>query len=458
MTLKQFKHAINMGLGNVILALKEMPEISEGYRDAVLYACLHNTRYDWQCESGRSLYLYEACSLVGDKNYFYNKIIEKLFKTNSLALVGQLCDLLVLLQNNVKLNIGEILKARLDEYISILPKQRSNACKTTLRESAECIAVTLCDIYGINFFVRTMDTLGHIMLQHDDDNIFSYDWLFGSAKMKFSEARVLKVLNNKAEISPGIKYILQKIKENEENRNEYREIRKKAKVSVYDLIEVVLSGKQYHILATIRNFRQNATADDLKLISERIKTETDISIRNSLLKLFTKVDYPGNIEELLTFFYKVDDLKETALAALARFKDERIHKIAVENLRNKTYIPESLDLLVKNYRNDHKLILEVIKGHKDSDGYDFHYLVMAVKDIYRAHSAKKALEILKHIYYKNRCAFCRNGIIDIMCKNKILPPEIQREAIYDCCEDTRKLVRRYTARMNKVCKSTGEIL
>ncbi|MDR1977633.1 MAG: hypothetical protein LBQ42_02755, partial [Synergistaceae bacterium] len=62
-----------MGLGSAILELRKNPRSNEKYRDAVLYACLHNTCYDAQCESGRHHYLFEAIDLIGDKDYFEDK-------------------------------------------------------------------------------------------------------------------------------------------------------------------------------------------------------------------------------------------------------------------------------------------------------------------------------------------------------------------------------------------------
>lgn len=87
--MKQFKKAINMGFGSAILALKKTPGNNKYYRDAVLYSCLHDTRYDWQCEDARHYYLYEAINLIADKTDFEDKIIEKLYKTESLAALPQ---------------------------------------------------------------------------------------------------------------------------------------------------------------------------------------------------------------------------------------------------------------------------------------------------------------------------------------------------------------------------------
>ncbi|MDR3293801.1 MAG: hypothetical protein LBT20_06860, partial [Clostridiales bacterium] len=64
MTNKQFKHDLFMGLGSALVWLKSCPDPMY-YRDIVLYACVHNTTYDAQCEGTREVYLYQAISFVG---------------------------------------------------------------------------------------------------------------------------------------------------------------------------------------------------------------------------------------------------------------------------------------------------------------------------------------------------------------------------------------------------------
>jgi len=114
-----------MGLGSAILVLNKTPGNNEYYWDAVLYACLHDTRYNWQCEDGRHYYLYEAINLMADKTCFEDKIIEKLYKTESLALTGQLSGLLYLFAKDGSSKAADALQKRLDQYLVILPRKRS---------------------------------------------------------------------------------------------------------------------------------------------------------------------------------------------------------------------------------------------------------------------------------------------------------------------------------------------
>jgi len=60
---KEFKDKISKGLGSAVFFLKNNPDKAHKYYNPILWACCHDTRYDSQCESGRSSYLYEAICL-----------------------------------------------------------------------------------------------------------------------------------------------------------------------------------------------------------------------------------------------------------------------------------------------------------------------------------------------------------------------------------------------------------
>ncbi|MDR1979545.1 MAG: hypothetical protein LBQ42_12495, partial [Synergistaceae bacterium] len=170
----------------------------------------------------------------------------------------------------------------------------------------------------------------------------------------------------------------------------------------------------------------------------------DPKIKRALLRVFRYVDYPYSVDKLLAIYNEGnDELKEVALESLARFKARRIHDLAVYNLENGFYIPESLGLLGKNFRGKYELVLNVLKSHKDSEEYDYHCLAMEIRKIFSNRRNPKAQEILLFDYYRNRCSFCRKYIVAIMCKSKCIPVDILEECLYDCCEDTRKNAGRY---------------
>lgn len=81
MKLKDFKDKISKGLGSPILFLKNNPEQAYKYSKVILWACCHDTRYDSQCESGRSAYLYAAICLSNRKSQLENDVLDRLLRT-----------------------------------------------------------------------------------------------------------------------------------------------------------------------------------------------------------------------------------------------------------------------------------------------------------------------------------------------------------------------------------------
>ena len=80
MTKKEFKRAMQCGLGRCIQELKTCDNI-EKYRDIVLWGCTHNLAYDAQCEGTRSYYLYKLAKCYPDVDFFVDAVIPYFYKS-----------------------------------------------------------------------------------------------------------------------------------------------------------------------------------------------------------------------------------------------------------------------------------------------------------------------------------------------------------------------------------------
>jgi hypothetical protein len=146
------------------------------------------------------------------------------------------------------------------------------------------------------------------------------------------------------------------------------------------------------------------------------------------------------------------------LLTLARFEDTRLRELAVYNLQNSLFVYESLMLLDKYFDDDFDLVHMAQKSLKKAGQYEYHNVSKAIRDLLKTRKAAKAQKIQKILlydYHRNRCSFCRNFIVEIMCKNKIIPDDILEECIYDCVWDTRQLAAKYKARKQAVTKTGG---
>ncbi len=444
MNIREFKRNINMGLGSAILELMKEPENNEQYRTAVLYACLHNNCCDVICEKGRHYYLFEAINLVGDLDYFESKIIECFGKTNDYNITGQLCGLLFLFWENGSDKAAEVLQEKLDELIHKLPHITRYSGKANPRENVEQIAIWLYDIYGIKSFYDTVKKFGTILMKSKRENVIWYDWFLSNAEDEFGEKRIYKGLEREALKSPEIKRFLDEVNIEAKKEEERQNISKTDTISIQDLIDASKNNQKSRVLGYGRRLARKASTEELIEIAKKIDDLDDLKIKIALLSVFRAVDYPRSIDNLLEIYDTGnDELQEMVLKVLARFKHKQIHELAVYNLENGIHIPESLGLLEKNFKDEYELILKILKSHKQSMEYDYHSLTMAIRKIFGKRKNSKVKEILLFDYKKNRCSFCREHIVEIMCKSKCIPDNILEECLYDCSEDTQITAYKY---------------
>ena len=76
MEVSEFKRILEIGLGRAIRFLHTND--AAPYRDVILDACLHDTRYDPQAESHRRTYLFDAITLIGSPKFFRSPILQSL--------------------------------------------------------------------------------------------------------------------------------------------------------------------------------------------------------------------------------------------------------------------------------------------------------------------------------------------------------------------------------------------
>jgi hypothetical protein len=443
--IRQFKRIINMGLGSAILELRKNPGSNEKYKDAVLYACLHDTCLNAQDEPSRQRYLFEAIGLVGDKNYFEDRIIEKFNRADDLFLAIQLEELLFLFWKDGSKKSADALQKRLDVLISRLPHITRDTHRKSPREIAEHIATVLLDIQGIRSFFSTAEKFGSVLMRSKQEYVICYSGFLEDAKSKFGETRILRGLEKRSEKSKEIKRFLDEIHLEAEREKERKKNYETNRKSVLEWIDAVVEGERpfgyWGYWHTPRGARE-MSAEELVKIASKIDNTDNPKVKRALLRVFRYVDYPYSVDKLLAIYNEGnDELKEVTLEALGRFKDRRIHDLAIYNLENGFYIYESLGLLGKNLKGEYELVLNVLKSHKN-EKHDYHGIARGVRGIFSERRSPKAQEILLFDYHRNRCSNCRKDTVAIMCRSKCIPDDILEECLYDCCEETRKIAWR----------------
>ena len=405
-----------------------------------MYAATHNTCYDAQSERSRRDYLFDAIKLAGD-SYFLEKIIESFYKAKSFFLSNQLCDLLYCFQKNGYDKAGKAIRIKFEKC---LIKILNSSTIRDQREILEFLAISLCDIYGFKEFFVIAEKMGNLMLK--TEKVIFVDWLFNRACEKFGEKRIMPQLDLQAETSPGKKRFLEEILSNkaisEERKKNYKA--EMEKITIESFIEAAKNRKPFGY--NLRRLVKKVSLEERVKIADIISETDDYETKSAFMRIFYYTDYPYPLDRLFSIYnLENENLKKFTLEAMSRFKDKRLHDLAVFNLKNNLFMLGSLTLLQKNFRNDYDLIYSIQKHHNKKCPYDYHGLSMCIQDIFSKRKDPKAFPILLFDYNKNPCSYCRTQTVKIMRRNKCLPENIIEECLFDCSLDTRKVAKRYAS-------------
>jgi ribosomal protein S13 len=311
------------------------------------------------------------------------------------------------------------------------------------------LTLWLCDIYGTKGFYRCAEQIGQALRKYPDKDIITLIWLIPSCEDKFGRSFIGR-FEKKALKSDGVRVLFDKWKQEDYEESyalkEPRTIRPEPTLD--EVMLLAADGKRISLrkLSGIGRRISDESSSKLHLeIAKKIDESDDEDIKARLMTVFSECNYPYSVGKLISIYERsANDLKVHTLKALARFTDKRVHAIAVENLEHRVHIDESMGLLINNFDNDYDLVYNVQKSLTTVHDYEnYHGITMLIRDIFKEKRDKNAIKILLHCYRNCQCSFCRNIIVETICKQKIIPDNILEECLYDCVLDTRKLAREY---------------
>jgi len=165
---------------------------------------------------------------------------------------------------------------------------------------------------------------------------------------------------------------------------------------------------------------------------------TNDSVQAQLLGVFCRIDYPLNIDFIISLMHSENsDLQQRAIAVLERFKDDRVHSLAITLLESGD-VESGLSLLKKNWIKCDDLLIRkaVLQSQRVT-----HSMQMDLRDIYLKHKSASCGEILNHAYKNGECSYCRSGIVKAMGKNGVLTAKVLFECQYDSYDGTRQYAK-----------------
>jgi len=450
MTAKIFLHNLRKGLGSAIIELKANPNHIQ-YKDIVLRCCLKDIAYDTQIEGTKGYYLYTAICAIGKKDEFEDVIINAFMKRLEYRLFQQLADILCLYIDEGSEKARNAFHAKYQNLIEQLSKQRTFPNKYCEREQFEYLMICEVNTHKWRGFKNCITDAGRIFIKREDDACNYYDWFLCHCRNIFGEERIEQYFVTASEKSPETKAFVTAINELERIRKEYSHSRTEEIVTLKSYIkrakELDKATAPYANMHSLTmRFSRYATQEDLFELTSIIANEQSDKIRAHLLHIFKRVDFPADIDVLIKYVESdCEQLQISAIDALKRLKDPRIHDLAIKFITAGN-IHAGLPLLKKNWRKQDE---SIIRKHILSSKKVPHNLQMEILDIYSNNRSKSCGDILEHIYRNGECAFCRYGIVEAMWKNSVLSEKILNECLYDSYDETRKIANRIKRKHDK---------
>jgi hypothetical protein len=296
--------------------------------------------------------------------------------------------------------------------------------------------------------------MGKIMISKKIDDLFDTDWVIDYAKSELGEEAVINFLQDRAEKNQNIKVFFEEYRLNKQNRQKYQENRQKEVPDFKTIISIVqeyCSQEKLRLLRRniLRRLGEQADKSELIKVAQELESTTDEMRQLALLHVFITAQYPLSIDFLLKLAHSPNKtLAGAVVTALANIKDERIHNLAIELIRDIELSYDTLRLFIQNFQNDYDIILDLLKRENqrlkiEESDFDFHSLTMQVRHIFEHNKGSESLDILLFLYHNTICSHCRMQIVKIMCDNDIILDNLVEECQYDCDEETRNIVSEY---------------
>ena len=457
MKLRSFTRNLRRGIVSAIIELQNNPEI-EMYRDAVMKSCLKDIAHDTQIEGTKGYYLYTAIKTFDNPEEFLNRIAEKFSKRLYWRLSEQLFDILRCFSDDGYALADEALEKKYADLKQRLPRMRDYSLNSCEREQLEELMIRKMD-GGFESFKQCVNDMGEMIIRRGNDDCLWYDLFLDSAEEKFgteiyafiegAENENIAAFNRlyKSKPDEGYELELKIVSVNDFCQSfEFKQNSAKEKrVTIEQLInranELATDQDPYpfRIFSTSRKFAKQARGKELKTLANIALEESSAFIKTALLHTFIFVDFPLDIELLFPYLRSADaHLCEVSAKTLSRFKDERIHALALQ-LFDSGQIENALALLKSNFEIEDEAL---IRKHVLRSKRVTYNMTVSIINIYEKNKSNTCGDILLHFYKNVECTHCRSNIVEMMINNGVNPHNVLEECQYDSYKETRELVKK----------------
>ncbi len=424
MTKKQFKESIRRGLGSAIIELKRTDDISQ-YKDIVLWACLNNTCFNVIFEGHRGWHLYQALSKFDDNEFFLDQIINK-YNINSKDQnsTNQLNDLIFQFAHYGNDRAKKELYNIYDKLIDYFNKHNCQEDNPQI-SYLENVCLNIVYLDGFRSFKKIIKDL---KLSFDNDSgkkVHQFDWFMSVALDQFGEDKVFEYFKK-------IEY------NNYAKRNYDIEESEAQTISIQELLLAPKQPRYTYDFRYARKFANTAEPQEIEKFAKLLIEEENLDTKADMLVVFEYIPFPLSEEYLIEYSKNLnDELRYKAFNALEIIKSEKVHNYAISLFNANIEVSSAITIICNNYHKDDEILIEkylkTINCFQAKDK-NWHSAFLAIEDLIKDNK-NVSKNLLKLIYEKTSCSYCRERIVEKMEKYKLLNSKILEECCWDSNSD-----------------------
>lgn len=425
LNISDFESSLIKGTGLALLYVKNKNVVlTNTYKETILGACIKNLGYDQQMETDRAYYMYEIIECSNDPEYFLNKIV-RAFRNNFIINDWDAYHRFKILNLIAKYN-----EVSLKPLIyKIFEQNISNSFEFILRED-------LVEMDGYSAAIFIAETIGAHLLK---DNLYYENKDF----IKYVENNIEPTFEkNLYKLSMKNRHIRRYLNTSHKNELKKKTFKEKRKLGYREIIERINAKENVHFFLK----KWIISEYDLIKIAEELLKEKDTYKLKKYLSIFWYRKFPLSIDLVIKLAKSKNiQLSSSAKQVLSNIKNKNIREYAIDALKNKlrTYeISDNIDLLRKNYKPiDRRLFEKLLCVNYNKE--ILHSIHSSILSVLAVNKTRNCYNIFKEIYKNLNCLSCRERMIDILIKEKILRGKMLQESLFDANPDIRIKVRRY---------------
>jgi hypothetical protein len=411
-----FQELIKAGLGRGILYARDRDV--RAFRDVILDACLHCYSVDPQCEGTRAGYMLELVTLLPDRQFYCDEVL------NSLAQSGDNWDAVQRFHFATYMAFDGDERAKRVAYESFDPGPRKG----------EAIAIDFLRMDSVNGLVFAAAKIGALLMSNPDE--VDEGWLWSQAVEICGEDKASAALSEAGSSDPRVE-VYQRFAAASAQRGNSNS--KEVTGLSYDDLRPRMTGMRGFRLS---HWGKQASADDLERAARGLATTASSEDQIQHLRIFSRRQFPLDPALLLSLSSSDNaDLAHAAAAALSNIQHASVRAEAFRLARNRLAGREwAITMLDQNWQpNDHETALHWFDQELDRDTR--HRMQIGVEAFWEHHpDPVSEPRMLYSLYEKGTCSFCRESVVTRLIELDSLSDSLRAECAYDANDEIRKLV------------------